>query len=48
LRGADGVHLASALYLAHALREEIIMVASDEELLTAAKKAGLVVVNPAT
>ncbi|MBI5179487.1 MAG: type II toxin-antitoxin system VapC family toxin [Nitrospinae bacterium] len=47
LRGADGVHLASALFLAQAIQKEMVMVASDIELLDAAKKAGFKVVNPA-
>lgn len=47
LRGADGVHLASALYLAHNIRDEVMMIASDNELLNAAKKAKLQVMNPA-
>ncbi len=47
LRGADGVHLASALYLEHNIREKVMMVASDAELLAAAKKAKLTVMNPA-
>lgn len=47
LRGADGVHLASALYLEQSIHDEVMMIASDRELLIAAKKAKLRVMNPA-
>lgn len=49
LRGADAVHLASALSLVHycSPSDAIIVVASDGELLRAASEAGLTVINPA-
>ena len=49
LRGADSVHLASALVLKRELRiddQDFTFVASDRELNDAARRAGLTVVNP--
>lgn len=49
LRGADAVHLASALVLHRRLEtsaEELCMVASDRELLEAARQFGLQVADP--
>ncbi|NOZ56443.1 MAG: type II toxin-antitoxin system VapC family toxin [Calditrichaeota bacterium] len=49
LRGADAVHLASVLHLRNRLtdsRTEIVLVASDLELLEAARVSGLSVVDP--
>jgi hypothetical protein len=49
LRGADSVHLASALILREKLAveaEEFALVASDLELKAAALKAGLAVIDP--
>jgi hypothetical protein len=48
LRGADSVHLASALSLLPYCTpaDTVVMVASDEELLEAATVAGLRVINP--
>jgi hypothetical protein len=49
LRGADSVHLASALILKEALdldSQEFAFVTSDLELKTAALKAGLAVLDP--
>jgi predicted nucleic acid-binding protein len=49
LRGADAVHLASALLLAADLpaqEDEMILVASDRELREAALASGLHVVDP--
>jgi predicted nucleic acid-binding protein len=49
LRGADSVHLASALILKEELEldaQEFTFVTSDEELKAAALKAGLAVVDP--
>ena len=48
-RGADAVHLATALTLGRALAEvnaTVVLVTSDEELLQAARAAGLQVENP--
>jgi predicted nucleic acid-binding protein len=49
LRGTDAVHLAAALTLHKALAEvdEVVLVASDRELLAAAQDAGLRVRDPA-
>jgi predicted nucleic acid-binding protein len=46
LRGADAIHLASALWLRRALRDEITFVASDGHLLNAARKETLKIINP--
>ena len=49
LRGADAIHLASALGVSDALSgtgDSLILVASDEELLAAAQQVGLTVENP--
>jgi len=49
LRGADAVHLASALLLQERFEEEsdqLIIVASDHELKQAAQESGLVVIEP--
>lgn len=49
LRAADAVHLATALSLQNALREThetVVLVASDRELLEAARAAGLKVEDP--
>ena len=50
LRGADAVHLATALSMNDALtgtRNSLVFIASDEELLAAARQMGLAVENPA-
>lgn len=50
LRGADAIHLSSALILKKRLREKeekLIVVASDNELKEAAKLSGLEVIDPA-
>jgi predicted nucleic acid-binding protein len=50
LRAADAVHLATALDLQNklaAINESVILIASDHELLSAARGAGLTVSNPA-
>jgi predicted nucleic acid-binding protein len=49
LRGADAVHLATALELRTSLTsldEDVVLVASDDTLLHAAEAAGLSVFNP--
>lgn len=51
LRGADAVHLATALDLQKTLasiNEVVVLVASDDELLKGAQAAGLPVENPIT
>lgn len=45
LKGADAVHLASALFL-HEHQANVTFVASDKKLLSAAKARGLPVFNP--
>ncbi|MGE0540292.1 MAG: type II toxin-antitoxin system VapC family toxin [Dehalococcoidia bacterium] len=50
LRGADAVHLASALLLRQHLTnrdDEVWLVAADEELKSAAQASGLTVLDPA-
>ncbi len=49
LRGADAVHLASALFLQERFGgddDQLIFIASDEELKKAARASGLTVVDP--
>jgi len=49
LRGADAIHLATALEVQRkltALNESVVLLASDDELLSAARATGLQVVNP--
>lgn len=46
LKGADGIHLSSAFWLQHTLKEEIIFVASDIHLLKAAQAEKLKIINP--
>ena len=51
LRGADAVHLATALGVNDALvgtGNSLVLVASDEDLLAVAQQTGLTVENPAT
>lgn len=50
LRGADAVHLASALHLRQRLKDErdaVILVAADQELKLAALASGFTVQDPA-
>jgi predicted nucleic acid-binding protein len=50
LRGADAVHLATALGANDALvgtGSTVVLVASDEDLLAVAQQTGLTVENPA-
>jgi len=50
LRGADAVHLATAISVNDALAgtgNSLVLIASDEELLAAARQMGLAVENPA-
>jgi len=46
LKGADLVHLASALWIQKAAKEKVTFVASDIQLLRAAKAEKLEVTNP--
>lgn len=47
LRGSDSIHLASAVWLKEMLKEDIAFVASDVNLLEAAQREGLQIINPA-
>ena len=47
LKGADAVHLASALWLAQSLKENLVFMASDQTLLKAALSEQLLVLDPA-
>jgi uncharacterized protein len=47
LRGADSIHLSTALWLGKATKTPIIFVASDNELLNAARSERLKAYNPA-
>ena len=46
LRGADSIHLATALWLKKATKSPVVFVASDHELLTAAHAERLKILNP--
>ncbi|MGH7774739.1 MAG: hypothetical protein ACREQA_21150 [Candidatus Binatia bacterium] len=46
LRDADAIHLSSALWLGHALREIVTFVTADSRLLEAARDQRLKVINP--
>lgn len=46
LRGADSIHLATALWLRKVALADLVLVAADRELLVAARKEGLATVDP--
>ncbi len=49
LRGADAIHLASALFLRQRFTEaddEIVLITSDRELIAAAQASSLTVIDP--
>ncbi len=46
LRGADSIHLSTALWLRHTIGGEVLFVAADVELLLAAKKEKMQTCNP--
>ena len=46
LKTLDSLHLATALFLKNHSSEEIVFISSDRELLRAAEKEGLKVINP--
>jgi predicted nucleic acid-binding protein len=46
LRGADSIHLATALWLKKATKSPVVFVASDHELLAAAHAERLKTLNP--
>jgi predicted nucleic acid-binding protein len=47
LKGADAVHLASALWLARSSKENLVFMTSDQTLLKAALSEQLLVLDPA-
>jgi hypothetical protein len=47
LKAADSIHLASALWLKHSVKENVSFVSSDTSLLKAAGMEKLSAVNPA-
>ena len=46
LRGADSIHLSTAVWLKQKVKQEVVFVASDLELLNGAKLEKLKVLNP--
>lgn len=46
LRGADAIHLSSAIWIGEKIGQSLNFVASDNILLNAARNEGLVVINP--
>ncbi len=46
LRGADAVHLSTALWIKSSLASDMVFVASDRELLEAARRERFKVINP--
>jgi hypothetical protein len=46
LRGADGIHLSTAIWLWKAIKSPLVFVASDKELLTAARAERLTIFDP--
>lgn len=48
LRGADAVHLSSALWLAQSSRLPLVFCASDGQLITAARAEGIETLDPET
>jgi len=46
LRGADSIHLSTALWMKKAVDPGIVFVASDKELLAAARKERFKTINP--
>jgi hypothetical protein len=46
LKAADSVHLSSALWLRNAVKEDVIFVASDVNLLNAAQSERLQIIDP--
>ena len=47
LRGADSIHLSAALWLGKATKSPVVFVASDNELLNAARSERMKTFNPA-
>lgn len=46
LRGADSIHLATALWLRRMALADLVLVAADRELLAAARREGFAVIDP--
>lgn len=46
LRGADSIHLSSAVWLKDTINEDVAFVASDINLLNAASSESLTIINP--
>jgi uncharacterized protein len=46
LRGADSIHLSTALWIKKTLISDVVFVASDRELLNAAHKERFKIINP--
>ena len=46
LRGADAIHLSSAIWIGEKIGQSLTFAASDNALLSAARNEGLVVINP--
>jgi uncharacterized protein len=46
LKAADSIHLSTALWLKQSLKTEVVFIASDIELLKAAQKEKLKIINP--
>lgn len=46
VRGADSVHLATAMWLRSELKEDVIFACADAKLLAAARKERLVAFDP--
>jgi uncharacterized protein len=46
LKGAAGIHLSTALWLKETMKEDVVFMASDVELLKAAKAEKLKTLNP--
>ena len=47
LRGVDIIHLSTALWLRKATKSPVVFIASDNEVLTAARAERLKTLNPA-
>ncbi len=46
LRGADSIHLSTALRIRKTVSQDVVFIASDKELLAAARKERFKVINP--
>ena len=48
LKAADAIHLATALSIRSHVKDRLVLVSSDRELLAAAKNEGLLAIDPET